>query len=79
MGIGHPGGINKSTLMSMYQHERSKEIHTLWLQYLDAVKADEWNNIGVLGTPDVHRLHRIAEAEYVLIYPGEGVHFEGDG
>lgn len=55
------------------------EILTLWFTYLGEARLNEWNYNGVFDDPNAKRLVRIAEAEYKLIYPGEGVHFEGDG
>ena len=54
-------------------------IRALWLQYLGEERMDTWSMVYRFGSPDVHRLRRIAEAEHRLMNPSEGVYFEGDG
>ena len=57
----------------------TNNVHALWLQYLEEARMKTWMTERANDFADTRKLVRIAQIEHSLIYPGEGVYFEGDG
>ena len=59
----------------------TNNVHALWLEYFESCRLKIWSGLILAdnGDAEARKLKRIEKIVHGLIYPGEGVHFEGDG
>ena len=57
------------------------DLCALWLEYFETCRLKIWSGLILApdGDAEANKLRRIEKIVHGLIYPGEGVHFEGDG
>ena len=61
--------------------EMNLDLHALWLEYFETCRMEIWSKLMLdpNGHSEADKLGKIDKIIHSLIYPGEGVYFEGDG